>query len=250
MDLGIKNKKVLITGASQGLGKTLAESFADEGCKVGIIARRENKLNEVLKGLKGDGHYCQVADLSQEDQVDKVVAALEKSMGGFDIVIHNLGGGLDLRDVFSSRAEWRKVWDFNVGIAIQINNLLVPKMQKNKWGRVVHVASISGRHLLGSAPYALAKSSVVDYAKILGREVAPDGVVVSTILPGAFAYEGSYWDNVSKDNPAKLKDFLTNHLRIGRLGTTQEIADFILFMSSAKASFAVGADIPVDGGTV
>ena len=250
MDLGLQGKKVLITGASRGLGQEIAKQFAQEGAIVGLIARDGKTLETVIAKLKGEGHAYFAADLMDEKQLTKSLVALEKKLGEFDIVVNNVGGSLGRSNVLSDKKDWFAMLDYNLGIAMAINNQLIPKMKIKGWGRVVHVSSISGKHLRGDPAYCLAKSALTNYVKILGRAVAQDGVIVSAVLPGAFAFPGSYWDKTSVDDPQKLKDFLEHYQKIGRLGKPEEIASFIVFLSSKQATFAAGADVPIDGASL
>lgn len=250
MDFGLKGKKALVTGASRGLGAEVAKMLAQEGVSVGLIARDEDKLKEVVDGLEGKGHGYFAADLMKPKELDKAVSELEKQVGEFDILINNVGGALGRYSVLSDKKDWFEMIDYNVGIAMDINNKLIPKMQAKGWGRVVHTSSVSGKHLRGNPAYCLAKSALTDYTKILGREVAKDGVVVSSVSPGAFAFPGSYWDQVSKDDPARLKDFLEHYQVIGRLGKVEEVAAAVVFLASEHASFMAGADVPIDGGSL
>ena len=142
MDLGIKGKKVLVTGASQGIGKAIALSFAKEGCKVTIIARREEELKKVIEEIGGEenGHSYYAVDLLPENNPTNAINHLLKIKKGFDIVVHSIGGPLMIRDVLSSYDDWYKVWRFNAGIAIEINNLVIPYMKEQKWGRIIHIS--------------------------------------------------------------------------------------------------------------
>lgn len=248
MELGLKGKKVLITGASKGLGRATALAFAREGASVGVIARTEKDLVSLVGDMGGEelGHGYVVADLI--DDPIKTVEKLEKKIGNFDVVIHNLGGvPLHIKDALASVDEWLEVWRLNVGIGIEINNHIIPKMQKKGWGRVIHISSISGDSLRGRPPYAVAKSTLSSYAIALGRAVASSGVVVSAIKMGAYTYPGSYWDKASKD---KLNDYLKHHQAIGRLAEVGDVVPSILFLSSNQAKFLTGATLPVDGGTM
>ena len=252
MDLGISGKRVLITGASQGIGRAIAMSFAEENCKVSVIARREKVLRQVVEEVGGveRGHnYC-VTDLMEEGAPRRAVEELVEANGCYDIVIHNIGGTLQVKDPLSPMVQWRNVWQFNVGIAIEMNELLIPPMREKKWGRVVHISSISAENLRGSGPYGAAKAYLSAYTKVLARGIAQTGVVVSAIMPGAIIAEGGHWDKIRKSNPAMMADFLRHHHAVGRLGTAEEIAPFAVFMASEYASFAQGALINVDGGTM
>ena len=241
MDLGIKGKKVLITGASQGIGREIALSFAREGCKVSIIARSEEKLKKVLEEMGGEekGHCICVVDLLPEGNPTKAVSELIEKNKGYDIVVHNIGGTLGVRDVISPVEDWNRVWRFNVGIAIEINRLVIPYMREQKWGRIINTSSQSAEGLRGCGAYGASKAYLNAYTKVLGKGVAKDGIIVSAISPGSIYAEGSDWDENSPKNIdnkeaffKKKEDFLRHHMAIGRLGTAEEIAPFVLFMAS------------------
>jgi len=260
MDLGIKDKRVLVVGASQGVGRTIALAFAKEGCRVSIIARRAEELKKTVDDMGGvaQGHGFYAADLMVPGNEKKALDALLKDGGSnFDIVVHNVGGTLGVKDPLSSMEDWFKVLQFNLGIAINFNRLVVPSMKEQKWGRIVHVSSISGESLRGSLPYAVAKACLNAYVKGLGRALAQDGIVVSGLMPGAFYAPGGHWDEDSPHNAQdkeaffkKRADFLRHHHAVGRFGLAEEIAPFALFMASAQATFAQGSLVPIDGGTM
>ena len=157
------------------------------------------------------------------------------------MVSRNFLGGID---------EWYEAWKFNCGIAIDMNSVLIPEMIKNKWGRVIHVSSISAKMLRGNPLYASSKAFLNAYVKTVGRQVAQSGVVMSAVMPGAVAFENSYWEKTKKDNPAKVNDFLSHHQAVGRFGTPEEIANMVLFLGSEKASFMQAAIVPIDGGNM
>ena len=252
MDLGIQDRIVLIAGASRGLGAATARYFAAEGCRVGMVARSGDKLLELHDSIGGDaaGHSFVALDLLEKGAPEHAVKELESRMGDFDIVINVVGGGLAARDPLSSAGDWMLSWQFNVGIAIQINNRVIPGMKSKKWGRIVHVSSISGRHLLGDSLYSASKAFLNSYSKTLARKVAQDGIVVSSVLPGVFEFEDSYWEQLKKKDPLRVKTLLTEHMFCKRIGTVGEIAPFILLLASEHASFAHGAEFNIDGGTV
>ncbi len=252
MDLGIADKRVLVTGASQGIGRAIAQSFAREGCRVAVIARREKELQEVVAemGGTGKGHsYCAL-DLMEEGAPTKALRELTEPQDEFEIVVHNVGGTLGMKNPLASPTDWLRVWKFNVGIAIEINALVIPAMRKKQWGRIIHISSIAAQDLRGSCGYGPSKAYLNAYTKVLGRAVAPDGVVVSAILPGAVYAPGGHWDRVQETKPEMMADFLRHHHAVGRLGTTEEIAPFVLFMASEQVTFGQGALINVDGGTM
>ncbi len=252
MDFGISGKRVLVTGASRGIGRSCALDFAREGCKVTVISRRGGELEELVEKMGGAtlGHrYCS-CDLMLPGEPTRAVERLTEQDGPFDIIVHNLGGTLGVRNPLSPMQDWFRVLQFNVGHAMEINALVIPMMQERKWGRIVHISSISAESLRGSAPYGCAKAYLNAYVKTVGRTFAPDGIVISALMPGAILAEGGYWDDIRRDNPDMLADFLRSHHAIGRLGSVEEISCFAVFMASQQVTFAVGSLIPIDGGTM
>lgn len=257
MDLGIRNKRVLVTGASQGIGRAIAVALAKEGCRLAIIARREKELCHVLEeiGGHGSGHVWHAADLMEKDVAVDVVSSLVATGGAFDCVIHGVGGNLGAKDPLAASEEWARVWQLNVGVAIDINNIVIPLMQKKKWGRIVHISSFGAKNLRGSPPYVAAKRYLNEYTKLIGSAFARDGVVVSAIMPGAILTPGGHWDESAEVNLKdregflrKKEDFMRHYQPIGRFGTAEEVANFALFLISEQASFASASVVSVSGG--
>lgn len=259
MDLGIKGKRVLITGGSKGIGAAVAKDFADEGCKVSIVSRDEDKLKEKMHDMGGQakGHEYIVSNLRDKGEPTRVAKELIAKHKKVDIVVHNIGGGLGQKDPLGQVEDWNAVWQFNAGIAIEMNAVLIPQMKKQGWGRVVHISSITAelgdpsmKSLGGSLPYAAAKAYLNAYIKGLGREVAKDNVVVSGVMPGVVLSKGKYWDKVKNEKPELVDEFLNHYCPIGRFGSAEEISPFVVLLASEKASFAAGSIIPASGGRV
>lgn len=252
MDLGIAGKTVLVTGASQGIGEATALAFANEGARVIVTARRADRLASVVEKMGGEsgGHCAIPTDLMEPGKPTWLAEEILSRFAELDIVVHNVGGTLSVKNPLSPVDDWLRVWRHNVGIAIEMNGILIPPMRERKWGRVVHISSISAETTRGSAPYVSAKAALNGYIKGLARAVAPDGVVVSGLMPGAVLSEGGHWDDVLRNRPEVVPDFLRHHMAVGRLGTAEEIACWALFLASEQAKFAIGALLPIDGGTM
>jgi 3-oxoacyl-[acyl-carrier protein] reductase len=188
-------------------------------------------------------------DLMPNDSIDILIRKLkDHGVNDFDILVHNVGGTLNIKDPFCNIEDWRKIYRFNLEIAVELNNIYVPEMQSRKWGRVVHISSISGMENHGPVTFCAMKAALTAYTRSFGGVVAPDGVVVSAVLPGAVFTERGYWDITSKHNPEHVHKFITERQRIGRFGTIEEIGDFVTFLCSNLASFNTGSIIPIDGG--
>lgn len=249
MELGIRNKKVLIVGASKGIGRGIANAFAGEKANIVAIARSEDLMSEVKNECLGMG--CHSFEYVIEDIMACDTKAFAQSLidkfGSFDIVIHNVGGSLISRDPLGGAEDWNYALKFNAVASIDMNSVLIPPMIEKGWGRVVQISSISAVMLRGNPLYASAKAFLNAYVTTVGRALAPKGVVLSAVEPGAVAFEGSYWDKFIKEGHPRVEDFLRHHQAINRFGTPKEIADVVLFMASELSSFMPGAVIPVDG---
>jgi 3-oxoacyl-[acyl-carrier protein] reductase len=256
MDFGIKGKKALVVGASKNIGAAIAKALADEGCKVTVVARDKAKLKKLMTqmgGVKG-GHHFFVADLLTAGVPSRIAKQLLSEVGPFDILVHNIGGALGLKDPLGKIEDWSRVWQFNIGIAIELNRLLVPPMQKMHWGRIIHISSMAAEvgeptaKEGGSLPYTASKAYLNAYVKGLGRELARYNIVVSALMPGVVLSKGKYWDNLSRRRPTIVKKYLLQHSSIGRFGKAKEIAPFAVLLASRQAAFAAGAIIPIHGG--
>jgi len=259
VDLNIKGKRVLITGGSKGIGAAITQGFADEGCAVSIVSRSENNLKQKIDEIGGDanGHDYIVSNLRDAGEPTRVAKEIIAKHEKIDIVVHNVGGALGQKDPLGNVEDWNAVWQFNVGIAIEMNAILIPEMKKQNWGRVVLLSSIYGAigeqstdSLGGSPAYAAAKAYLNAYVKVLGREVAKNNIVVTGVMPGVVLSEGKYWDKLMSEHPNRVDQFVKQYYPVGRFGNAGEISAFVLFLASEKASFAAGSIVPISGGSV
>lgn len=251
MDLGLIGKRVLVTGGGRGLGGALAARLAEEGALVAVAARTQLQVEETVATMGGEakGHVGITMDLALDGAPGHLVNRLQEA--GFwpvDAVVHNLGGVLDVRDPFCSPDDWLRVWRINVQVGVELNLLLVPSMRERGWGRIVHISSIAAVENQGPVPYCSAKAALTAYARSMGRVLAPDGIIMTAVLPGAVFTEGGDWDTASRENPEHVERYLEDRMAIHRFGRTDEISGIVAFLCSEQASFFVGSVIPVDGG--
>ena len=247
MDLGLTGKKALVTGASRGLGRSIASCLAKEGATVALVARNQEDLDSFLKEF-GKQHLALSYDLMEKDSPVKMVKELILKMGHPDIVVHNVGGTLDITDPFCSLSDWQKVYRFNLEIAVELNLLLLPHMQRQQWGRLVHVSSVAALENQGTVPYCSIKAALCAYTRSIGRFVSKDGINVSAVLPGAVYTEGGYWDKTSKERPEHVEKYLKERMAIQRFGEPDEIGKVVTFLCSEHASFITGETFLIDGG--
>ncbi len=249
MELNLKNKNVLVVGASKGIGKAIALGFASEGSHVVAIARSADLMAQLEKEAMDAGaasFHSLVADIMDCDTQAFAQDLLDK-FGRFDVVVHNVGGSLVSRNHLGGAEDWNYALKFNAIAAIDMNSRLIPPMIDYGYGRVIHISSISALMLRGNPLYASAKAFLNAYVTTVGRQLAPSGVLLTSVMPGAVAFEGSYWDKFVKEGHPRVEDFLRHHQAANRFGTPEEIANVVLFMASDKSSFMPATNIPVDG---
>ena len=251
MELMISGRRALITGAGRGLGRAIAQCLAGEGAKIAAVSRTEVDVKSLIESIGGEagGHIGIPMDLVPDDAPRQLLDRLGSvGFGPIDIAVHNMGGTLNIADPYCSIDDWRRVYRFNFEVAVDLNRMIVPVMQRQRWGRVIHVSSISAMENHGPVTYCAIKAALTAYTRSFGGVVAPDGVVVSAILPGAVFTEGGYWDHALKDRPDHVRKFLGERQRIGRFGRPEEIGNYVAFLCSELASFNTGSIVPIDGG--
>ncbi len=249
MDLHLQDRLALVTGASRGIGRAIAAALAREGARVILVARSREQLEVVRKEIATTErkHYCYAIDLMAEDGVEGLIKSITTDLGEPDIVVHNLGGSFGV-SAFASSEDWKKVWHFNIGIGHELNRAFIPGMVKRRWGRIVHLSTLSTVTYNGYPPYVSAKCALDGYVKSVNREVSRDNVIISAVAPGAIYSEGRYFAKMQKENPEALDDYFNNHLPIRRLGTAEDIGPVVAFLCSDFASFMAGSIVGIDGG--
>ncbi|HLO64244.1 MAG TPA: SDR family oxidoreductase [Azonexus sp.] len=246
MNLGISNKKALITGGGRGLGLNIAECLAAEGVNVTLVARTQSDLDRFLD-THGNRHRGIALDLVPEGAPARLVDMLRED-GLPDILIHNVGGTLNITDPLCGVDAWRASYRFNLEIAVELNHYLIPHLIEQKWGRVVHISSIASLENQGPPTYCAMKAALTAYTRSVGRYVSPHNVAVSSVLPGAVLTEGGYWDTASRERPEHVERYLKERMAIQRFGTPDEIGKLTTFLCSEYASFIAGSAFTADGG--
>ncbi len=250
MDLKIKNKFALVTGASQGLGRAIAAELAKEGARVILVARNAKELAALQSELPGGTaqHAYYSFDLMIPENISRLAETIKQKHNPLDIIVHNLGGSLNLRDPFAPAEEWNKVWRYNLEHVIELNRIFIPLMVERKWGRIVHLSTLGATIFQGNAPYTAAKAALNAYVKCLGREVAKHNVVLNAIAPGAIYRDGRYFAKMLKENPPFMEEWFKQHLPAGRLGTDTEVGQMVAYLCSEQAAFMTGSIVALDGG--
>ena len=252
MDLGLKGKTAIVTGASRGIGKAIALTLAAEGCNLVICARGEEVLASAAEAMRQCGVEVEALalDASGTDSGDRLVAAATGTFGRLDILVNNVGGNRRGQFADLSDQDWHDLIELNFMSQVRASRSAIPAMKATGGGSIVFVASIFGREAGGKglALYNTTKSALISVAKIMALELAAEGIRVNSIAPGSIRHPGGSWDRRCIDDPEGMAKFIEANLPIGRFGTAEEIADAVAFLSSDRASLITGTCINVDGG--
>lgn len=245
----IENKKIIITGASRGLGAVCAQEFSRLGAQLVLIARSGEKLEEVMGGCRNpDSHLSIAVDLTSEAEIGKAIEKAKTFLGDIDVVLHVAGGGLGLRHPLLSPDEFLQLFKINVAAAAEINRLVVPDMQKRKSGNLVHVGSIASSEAVGSVGYNTVKAALAAYVRTLGRELAGSEIIVTGILPGGFLAPENSMERLSSQKPEVVEKFIDERLPRKRMGRAEELLPMIVLLCSDAASMMGGCLVPIDAG--
>jgi len=251
MDLNLKDKRVLVTGSSRGIGLEIARNFLHEGARVIISSRGKNRLEQIEKeliaeyGKKNISTF--VCDHSNIDDVKILFKNIEKQYFGLDIVVSNVGDGRSVSDALPDDEQWKKTWNSNFESALQTARTFLPMLEKSQ-GVLLFVSSIAGMEAFGApTDYSVAKTAVIALSKNMARKLAPN-VRVNVIVPGNVYFEGGSWDEKIQQNKKHVDSIIKSTVPMNRFATPQEIADSALFLCSERASFITGTTLVVDGG--
>ncbi len=250
MELHLTGRRALVTGATRGLGRAIAERLADEGCAVALCARSEDVVRQSVAELRerGTTAYGAAVDVGNEAALASFVDDAAAQLGGLDLLVANAGGAVGGSGVAdTTAADWRTTLDLNVVHAAVLVRAAVPHLSRSDAASVVVVASISGTRPQPKPQYAAAKAAEIALAASLARELGPAGIRVNSLSPGSVLFEGGSWARRRDGQPEQYAAFVQREFPFGRLGTPQEVADVTAFLLSPRASWISGTDVVVDG---
>ena len=248
MDLGLKGKKAIVTGATRGIGRAIAETFAAEGVDVAICARKPAEVAETVKALQAKGvkAYGGVADIGDGEGFKKWIADAAGELGGIDLLVSNASA---LSNGNTDEA-WRAAFDIDVLGAVRAAEAAMPYLEKAAAAHgdasITIVSSVSAAETRTPSSYGAMKAAQIHLAKGLAFEKAPKHVRTNVVSPGTVYFKGGVWGMVEEHNPKFFASMIKAN-PTGRMATPQDIANSVVFLASPASSFTTGANLVVDG---
>tara|TARA_Y100000590_G_scaffold372917_1_gene436291 strand:- start:301 stop:1035 length:735 start_codon:yes stop_codon:yes gene_type:complete len=239
--IDFKNKNILITGASGGIGRALVKKFVSLGGNVVGSGTKTEKLDLIKKEYPSI--KIKKLDLSEHSRIEEFIDDVHLELGGLDILINNAGTNVDNLSLRMKEEEWKKVIDVNLTSTFLLTKHAIKKMLKNKFGRVVNITSVVGHTgNLGQSNYAASKSGIIGMSKSLAIEYAKKNITINCVSPGFIV------SDMTMNIAEKVKLYLTSRIPMGKLGTGEDVSNCVAFLSSEQASYVTGETIHVNGG--
>ena len=239
--MNIKNKKILITGATGGIGNALVNKFDSLGATVLATGTNEEKLNNLKKNYTNIN--IEKFRLDEHDKIENFIEIVNEKLGGLDILVNNAGITLDNLSIRLTEENWKKVLDINLTSSFLMCKFAIKKMLKKKYGKIINITSIVGHTgNLGQANYAASKAGIEAYSKSLAIEYAKKNININCVAPGFIKTEMT--DKINED----FKKTLINKIPSGDLGTGEDVSNCVAFLASDMAKYINGETIHVNGG--
>ena len=263
MNLQLNDKHAIVTGGSKGIGKGIAMALANEGCSVCICARTQDELESTADELRDTGAEILAvqADLTDEEDIEKVINEAADRFGSIDILVNN-AGTIGRSGTFEGTPldEWRSLFELNLFAVVSITQKVIPHMKEKGWGRIINISSENGTQPYPDMiHYSASKGALDNFSKALSKQYAGDNILVNTVSPAFIMTplvsdmmeKASEEQDITKDDA--VETFLHNnrpHIELERPGTIEEVGSIVAFLASDKASFINGSNYRVDGGSV
>tara|TARA_Y200000002_G_scaffold262041_1_gene217510 strand:+ start:368 stop:1099 length:732 start_codon:yes stop_codon:yes gene_type:complete len=239
--MNLKNKKVLITGATGGIGNSLIEKFNNLGSLIIATGTNEEKLNNLKE--KYPNINIEKFKLEEHNKIEKFIDTIYTKLNGLDILVNNAGITLDNLSIRLSEENWQKVLDINLTSSFLMCKFAIKKMLKNKFGKIINVTSIVGHTgNVGQANYAASKAGIIAFSKSLALEYAKKNINVNCVSPGFI--KSDMTDKINED----FKKVLISKIPAGSLGSGEDVSNCVAFLASDMANYINGETLHVNGG--
>ena len=239
--INFKNKKILVTGASGGIGSEIVKKFVSLGGDVLGTGTKAEKLDLIKKQYQSI--KVKKFDIAEHSRIEEFINDVVLELGGLDVLINNAGTNVDNLSLRMKEEEWKKVIDINLTSSFLLAKYAIKKMLKNKFGRVVNITSVVGHTgNLGQSNYAAAKSGIIGMSKSLALEYAKKNITINCVSPGFIV------SDMTMNIAEKVRLYLTSRIPMGKLGTGEDVSNCVAFLSSDQASYITGETLHVNGG--
>lgn len=240
--IDLKGKKVLVTGASGGIGKAIAIELSSNGADLCLTGRNKSELESLQKLIGGNCEII-ISDLSKSEGIDELVNSAQEKMGQIDILINNAGITRDNLFMRMSEEDWNEVINVNLNSIFKLTKQLIKGMIKRRYGRIINITSVIGvAGGAGQSNYSASKAGIIAMSKSLAQEVGSRSVTVNSIAPGFIE------TNMTAELSDDRKEEILHSISVGRLGKPDDIAGAVCFLASDKASYITGQTIHINGG--
>lgn len=249
MEMGLTGRKALVTGASRGIGRAIAERLAGEGCALALCARGEEGLRQAAKELGEAGAivHAEPVDVADADALAGFVRRSALELGGLDVVVSNVSAG-------ASRApeQWENSFHGDLMAFVRLVEAALPYLEESDAAAIVAIGTTNAIDTARPASpnaYSAFKAAVLYHAAALAHTLAPKGIRVNTVSPGPIEFDGGAWSDIRAHRPEVYAEVL-GKLPIGRYGRPEDVAAAVTFLASPLSGFCVGVNLVVDGGLV
>tara|TARA_E500000178_G_scaffold356388_1_gene433879 strand:- start:1904 stop:2635 length:732 start_codon:yes stop_codon:yes gene_type:complete len=239
--MNFKGKKILITGATGGIGNCLVEKFYNLEANISACGTNEEKLNKLK--VRFPNIIIEKFNLDEHNKIEDFIDKISKKLGGLEILINNAGITLDNLSIRLSEENWKKVLDINLTASFLMCKYAIKKMLKNKYGKIINITSIVGHTgNLGQSNYAASKAGMIAFSKSLAIEYAKKNINVNCVSPGFIKTEMT--DKINEE----FKKILINKIPSGNLGSGEDVSNCVAFLASDLSNYINGETIHVNGG--
>ena len=239
--INFKNKNILITGASGGIGNELVKKFVSLGGNVLGSGTNSEKLDKIKKQYPNI--KVKKFNIAEHLRIEEFIDDVSLELGGLDILINNAGTNADNLSLRMKEEEWKKVIDINLTATFLLTKHAIKKMLKSKFGRIVNITSVVGHTgNLGQSNYSASKAGIIGMSKSLAIEYAKKNITVNCVSPGFII------SDMTMNIAEKVKLYLTSRIPMGKLGTGEDVSNCVAFLSSEQASYVTGETLHVNGG--
>lgn len=243
MDLQLKDRKVLVTGGTRGIGRAIVEAFLAEGAQVSFCARGQEGVDQATQAL-GERAFGQALDITDTAALERWVNESAERMEGIDIIVPNVSALAGWPELDA----WRQAFDTDLLGTVTMVNAALPWLQKSYAGSVVIISSVSGREVdIFAEPYGVLKAALIHYGKSLSRRLAAEGIRVNVVSPGNVYFADGVWGKIEREQPDLFAECLAMN-PMGRMARPEEVANATVFLASGAAAFTTGTNLLVDGG--